>query len=75
MSNYLYEAIDASGSRSHGTLAVADQSEALRRIREMGLFPIKVWQGLVGKQVAFKTGCQTGLHFFFQIDLDVLGFA
>ena len=46
MSNYLYEAIDASGLRSHGTLAVADQSEALRRIREMGLFPIKVWQGL-----------------------------
>ncbi|HXI69514.1 MAG TPA: type II secretion system F family protein [Verrucomicrobiae bacterium] len=46
MSNYLYEAIDAGGLRSHGTLEVADQNEALRRIREMGLFPTKVWQSL-----------------------------
>ena len=44
MSNYLYEAIDAGGLMSHGTLEVADQSEALRRIREMGLFPTKVRQ-------------------------------
>ena len=42
MSNYSYEAIDASGLKSHGTLAVASQNEALKRIREMGLFPIKV---------------------------------
>jgi len=44
MSNYLYEAVDASGLKSHGLLAVADQSEALKRIKEMGLFPVKVWQ-------------------------------
>ncbi|HSY18411.1 MAG TPA: type II secretion system F family protein [Candidatus Acidoferrales bacterium] len=42
MSNYAYEAVDASGARSHGLMEVADQSTALRRIREMGLFPMKV---------------------------------
>jgi type IV pilus assembly protein PilC len=42
MSNYLYEAVDASGFRSQGTLDVIDQSEALKRIREMGLFPTNV---------------------------------
>ena len=39
MSNYLYEAVDAGGSRNKGSLNVLDQSEALRRIKEMGLFP------------------------------------
>ena len=42
MSNYAYVAVDPRGLESHGTLDVADQSEALRRIREMGLFPTKV---------------------------------
>ena len=42
MSNYLYEAVDTSGFRSQGTLDVINQSEALRRIREMGLFPTNV---------------------------------
>jgi len=42
MSNYLYEAVDAGGLRSQGTLDVIDQSEALKRIREMGLFPTNV---------------------------------
>ncbi|HEX4349176.1 MAG TPA: type II secretion system F family protein [Verrucomicrobiae bacterium] len=42
MSNYLYEAVDAGGLRSRGSLDVMNQSEALRRIKEMGLFPILV---------------------------------
>jgi type IV pilus assembly protein PilC len=42
MSNYLYEAVDAGGLRSKGSLDVFDQSEALRRIKEMGLFPTMV---------------------------------
>lgn len=46
MSNYLYEAVDAAGFRSKGTLDVLDQSEALKRVREMGLFP--TWVGLAG---------------------------
>ena len=46
MSSYSYEAVDASGLKSQGTLEVTDQSEALRRIKEMGLFPTKVAQAM-----------------------------
>jgi type IV pilus assembly protein PilC len=42
MSNYAYVAVDPQGAETRGMLDVADQSEALRRIREMGLFPTKV---------------------------------
>ncbi|SPE62452.1 Type II secretion system protein [Verrucomicrobia bacterium] len=42
MSDYTYVAIDARGLELRGRLEVADQSEALKRIREMGLFPTKV---------------------------------
>src|SRR5947207_12680740 len=42
MSNFAYVAVDPQGVEARGTLDVADQSEALRRIREMGLFPTKV---------------------------------
>src|SRR5258706_570028 len=42
MSNYAYVAVYPQGAEARGTLDVADQSEALRRIREMGLFPTKV---------------------------------
>lgn len=44
MSNYAYEAVDASGSKSAGTLEVTDQNEALKRIKEMGLLPTMVRQ-------------------------------
>jgi type IV pilus assembly protein PilC len=42
MSNYSYVAVDPRGIESRGTLDVSDQTEALRRIKEMGLFPTKV---------------------------------
>ena len=42
MSNYSYVAVDPQGIESRGTLEVSDQSEALRRIKQMGLFPTKV---------------------------------
>jgi type IV pilus assembly protein PilC len=44
MASYRYEAVDVGGLSSRGTLDVADQGEALRRIRQMGLFPTKVAQ-------------------------------
>jgi type IV pilus assembly protein PilC len=44
MSNYAYVAFDPSGLESRGTIDVADQSEALKRIKEMGLFPTKLFQ-------------------------------
>ena len=49
MSNYLYEAVDAGGLRSQGALDVIDQSEALKRIREMGLFPTTVRKAASGQ--------------------------
>src|SRR6266446_2656037 len=42
MANYTYVAVDPQGKEARGTLDVSDQSEALRRIKDMGLFPTKV---------------------------------
>src|SRR5262249_37229849 len=42
MSSYSYIAVDPSGIEMRGSIEVADQSEALRRIKEMGLFPTKL---------------------------------
>ncbi len=42
MNSYSYEAVNPSGLRMRGTLDVGSQSEALRRIKEMGLFPTRV---------------------------------
>ena len=44
MSSYSYEAVDADGLKIQGALEVPDQREALRRIKEMGLFPTRVAQ-------------------------------
>lgn len=42
MTGYFYEAVDATGLRTKGILEVPSQSEALQRIKEMGLFPMRV---------------------------------
>jgi type IV pilus assembly protein PilC len=42
MTSFAYQAVNAAGQPMRGTLAVPNQNEALRRIREMGLFPTKV---------------------------------
>src|SRR5262249_32924324 len=42
MSNYSYIAIDVQGTEMRGSLEVPSHSEALRRIKEMGLFATKV---------------------------------
>ena len=46
MSDYCYEAVDATGLKIQGLLDVTDQNEALKRIKEMGLFPTKVAHAL-----------------------------
>ncbi|HWQ92833.1 MAG TPA: type II secretion system F family protein [Clostridia bacterium] len=48
MANYSYVAVDPCGSEQRGSLDVSDQHEALRRIKEMGLFPTKVLPVLRG---------------------------
>ena len=42
MSSYSYVAVDPRGWENRGTLQVADQNEAVRRIKEMGLFPTRI---------------------------------
>lgn len=42
MNSFTYEAVNSAGRKCNGVLDVADQSEALQRIRDMGLFPTRV---------------------------------
>ena len=42
MNTYTYEAVNAAGLSSSGFIEVASQNEAVRRIKEMGLFPTRV---------------------------------
>lgn len=42
MNTYAYEAVNAAGLSSAGLIEVASQNEAVRRIKEMGLFPTRV---------------------------------
>ena len=42
MANYSYVAIDPRGLEARGVLEVTNQTEAIRRVREMGLFPTKI---------------------------------
>src|SRR4051812_40252019 len=43
MSNYSYVAVNPQGKETRGCIDVPDQYEALKRIKEMGLFPTKVF--------------------------------
>lgn len=42
MNSYTYEAVDATGLPTRGTMEVGSLNEALRRIKQMGLFPTRV---------------------------------
>ena len=42
MNAYSYEAVNAAGLCSTGIIEVASQNEAVRRIKEMGLFPTRI---------------------------------
>jgi type IV pilus assembly protein PilC len=59
MSNYCYEAVDADGLKIQGSLDVTDQNEALRRIKEMGLFPTRVAQAMPFRRKPRRTSAGT----------------
>jgi len=44
MSSYSYVAVDPRGIETRGMLEVSDQNEAVRRVKEMGLFPTRILQ-------------------------------
>jgi len=46
---FTYEAMDPKGKPTKGTLEVANQNEALTRLKEMGFFPTKVVESDKGK--------------------------
>jgi type IV pilus assembly protein PilC len=54
MSSYSYVAVNPAGAEMRGSLDVPDQSEAIRRIKEMGLFPTKVLAQSERKSVLTK---------------------
>src|SRR3954471_12700550 len=50
MSNFSYEAVDSGGLKMEGMLDVIDQNEAIRRVKEMGLFPVRIVEARPGKR-------------------------
>jgi type IV pilus assembly protein PilC len=44
MPKYSYIALDARGQESKGVIEVASQNEAIGRVKEMGLFPTKIFE-------------------------------
>ena len=45
MASYSFEAVDVGGRKTRGMVDVSDQGEALRRIKQMGLFPTRLMEG------------------------------
>jgi type IV pilus assembly protein PilC len=50
MSNFSYEAVDSGGLKIEGHLEVIDQNEAVRRVKEMGLFPVRIVEARTSKR-------------------------
>ncbi|HEV7925421.1 MAG TPA: type II secretion system F family protein, partial [Verrucomicrobiae bacterium] len=66
MPKFNYVAMDSRGKETKGTLEVANQNEAIGRIKEMGFFPTKVVEDKGGpaqpgaKKAAAKSGKKGG---------------
>src|SRR4051812_18194521 len=56
MPTFSYVAMDAHGKETRGTLDVANQNEAIGRVKEMGLFPTKIVQADKLKEKPDKKG-------------------
>jgi type IV pilus assembly protein PilC len=72
MTSYAYEAVDPTGLKTQGTLEVESQSEALRRIKEMGLYPTRVAERR--DQRAVSSGAKRKTRAW-NVSLSVPGFA
>jgi len=75
MPKFNYVAMDSRGKETKGTLEVANQNEAIGRIKEMGFFPTKVVEDKGGpsqpgaKKAAAKSGKKGGGSLNFQIKI------
>lgn len=74
MSQFSYVAINSRGLESKGSMDVADQPEALRRIKEMGLHPIRLIAGkAAAKPASFRKARATGWRRWMDLSLPGLG--
>lgn len=55
MASYSFEAVDVGGRKTRGMVDVSDQGEALRRIKQMGLFPTRI---IEGRERALRSGAR-----------------
>jgi type IV pilus assembly protein PilC len=55
MPKYSYVALDNRGQESKGVIEVASQNEAIGRVKEMGLFPTKIFEAEKVKEKGKKT--------------------
>jgi type IV pilus assembly protein PilC len=75
MPKFNYVAMDSRGKETKGTLEVANQNEAIGRIKEMGFFPTKVVEDKGGpaqgpaKKAPAKAGKKGGVNLNFQIKI------
>jgi type IV pilus assembly protein PilC len=75
MPKYNYVAMDSRGKETKGTIEVANQNEAIGRIKEMGFFPTKVVEDKGGpaaggaKKAAAKKGKKGGVNLNLQIKI------
>jgi type IV pilus assembly protein PilC len=75
MPKFNYVAMDSRGKETKGTLEVANQNEAIGRIKEMGFFPTKVVEEKGGpaqgaaKKAPAKSGKKGGVNLNFQISI------
>ncbi len=70
MPKFNYVAMDSRGKETKGTLEVANQNEAIGRIKEMGYFPTKVVESKVekkGQSPAKAKGKKAGANFQIKI--------
>src|ERR1035441_4093136 len=72
MPKFSYVAMDSRGKETKGTLEVANQNEAIGRIKEMGFFPTKVVEDKAAPAAAAKKtakGKKGGVNFNLQIKI------
>src|ERR1700684_712243 len=72
MPKFNYVAMDSRGKETKGTLEVANQNEAIGRIKEMGFFPTKVVEDKGAPTAAVKKtakGKKGGVNLNFQIKI------
>lgn len=77
MPNFAYVALDARGHETRGALSVESQSEALRRLKEMGFFPTKVAesrQSAASRRTGASTDSRRGISRLTRGALSIPGF-